>query len=308
LVGNGPLDRSFASPFSLTPFYDDPMDQRVWRCREHTLSLGERTLVIGIVNVTPDSFSDGGMFASADDAVAHGARLVDEGADLVDVGGESTRPGSDPIEADEELLRVVPVIAGLVKARPGTPLSVDTRKPEVASAALDAGASIVNDIAGGRNGALLETVSRTGAGVVLMHMLGEPKTMQDDPRYDDVVAEVHEFLRERIEAAVFAGIPEERICIDPGIGFGKTVDHNLALLRAVPALRMLGAAVMVGASRKGFIGTLTGVEDPAARLEGSLAVAVLAAAHGADLVRVHDVEATVRALKVADAVVREPVS
>jgi dihydropteroate synthase len=282
------------------------MDQRVWRCREHTLSLGERTLVMGIVNVTPDSFSDGGMFASAEDAVAHGARLVDEGADLVDVGGESTRPGSDPIEVDEELLRVVPVIEGLVKARPGTPLSVDTRKPEVASAALDAGASVVNDIAGGRNGALLEIVSRTGAGVVLMHMLGEPKTMQDDPRYDDVVAEVHEFLRERIEAAVFAGIPEERICIDPGIGFGKTVDHNLALLRAVPALRMLGAAVMVGASRKGFIGTLTGVEDPAARLEGSLAVSVLAAAHGADLVRVHDVEATVRALKVADAVVREP--
>jgi dihydropteroate synthase len=284
------------------------MSDRIWRCRDEVFVLGRRTLVMGIVNVTPDSFSDGAMFASADDAVAHGARLVDEGADLVDVGGESTRPGSDPIEADEELLRVVPVIEGLVKARPGAPLSVDTRKPEVASAALDAGASVVNDIAGGRNSALLETVSRTGAGVVLMHMLGEPKTMQDDPRYDDVVAEVHEFLRERIEAAVFAGIPEERICIDPGIGFGKTVDHNLALLRAVPALRMLGAAVMVGASRKGFIGTLTGVADPAARLEGSLAVAVLAAAHGADLVRVHDVEATVRALKVADAVVREPVS
>jgi dihydropteroate synthase len=284
------------------------MDQRVWRCGNYTLSLGERTLVMGIVNVTPDSFSDGAMFATAEDAVAHGARLVDQGADLLDVGGESTRPGSDPIEADEELPRVVPVIEGLVKARPGTPLSVDTRKPEVASAALHAGASVVNDIAGGRNSALLETVSRTGAGVVLMHMLGEPRTMQDDPRYDDVVAEVHEFLRERIEAAVFAGTPEERICIDPGIGFGKTVDHNLALLRAVPALRMLGAAVMVGASRKGFIGTLTGVEDPAARLEGSLAVAVLAAAHGADLVRVHDVEATVRALKVADAIVREPVS
>jgi dihydropteroate synthase len=282
------------------------MSDRIWRCPDEVFVLGRRTLVMGIVNVTPDSFSDGAMFASADDAVAHGARLVDEGADLVDVGGESTRPGSDPIEADEELLRVVPVIEGLVKARPGTPLSVDTRKPEVASAALDAGASVVNDIGGGRNSALLETVSRTGAGVVLMHMLGEPKTMQDDPRYDDVVAEVHEFLRERIEAAVFAGIPEERICIDPGIGFGKTVDDNLSLLRAVPALRLLGAAVMVGASRKGFIGTLTGVEDPAARLEGSLAVAVLAAAHGADLVRVHDVEATVRALKVADAVVREP--
>jgi dihydropteroate synthase len=281
---------------------------RIWVCRDATFTLGERTLVMGVVNVTPDSFSDGAMFASVDDAVAHGARLVDEGADVVDVGGESTRPGSDPIEADEEILRVVPVIEGLAKARPGTPISIDTRKPEVASAALDAGAGVVNDIAGGRNSALLETVSRTGAGVILMHMLGEPKTMQDDPRYDDVVAEVHEFLRERIEAAVFAGIPEERVCIDPGIGFGKTVDHNLALLRAVPALRMLGAAVMVGASRKGFIGMLTGVEDPAARLEGSLAVAVLAAAHGADLVRVHDVEATVRALKVADAVVREPVS
>jgi dihydropteroate synthase len=281
---------------------------RIWRCRDVTFTLDERTLVMGIVNVTPDSFSDGAMFASPDDAVAHGARLVDEGADLVDVGGESTRPGSDPIDVDEELLRVVPVIEGLVKARAGTPLSVDTRKPEVARAALDAGASVVNDIAGGRNDTLLETVSRTGAGVVLMHMLGEPKTMQDDPRYDDVVAEVHEFLRERIEAAVFAGIPEERICIDPGIGFGKTVDHNLALLRAVPALRPLGAAVMVGASRKGLIGTLTGVEDPTARLEGSLALAVLAAAHGADLVRVHDVQATVLALKVADAVVRGPVS
>ena len=275
-------------------------------CRDETFTLGERTLVMGIVNVTSDSFSDGAMFATAEDAVAHGARLVDEGADLVDVGGESTRPGSDPVEVDEELRRVVPVIEGLAKARPGTPISIDTRKPKVAIAALDAGACVVNDITAGRDTKLLEIVARTGAGIVLMHMLGEPKTMQDDPRYDDVVAEVNEFLRERIEAAVFAGIPEERTCIDPGIGFGKTVEHNLALLRAVPALRMLGAAVMVGASRKGFIGTLTGVEDPAARLEGSLAVAVLAAAHGADLVRVHDVEATVRALKVADAVVREP--
>jgi len=261
---------------------------------------------MGIVNVTPDSFSDGAMFANAEEAVGHGARLLDEGADLVDVGGESTRPGSDPVEVDEELRRVVPVIEGLAKARPGTPISVDTRKPEVAIAALDAGACVVNDITAGRDARLLEIVARTGAGIVLMHMLGEPKRMQDDPRYDDVVAEVNEFLRERIEAAVFAGIPEERVCVDPGIGFGKTVEHNLALLRAVPALRMLGAAVMVGASRKGFIGTLTGVEDPAARLEGSLAVAVLAAAHGADLVRVHDVEATVRVLKVADAVVREP--
>jgi len=279
---------------------------RIWRCRDEVLTLGQRTLVMGIVNVTPDSFSDGAMFASVEDAVAHAARLVDEGADLVDVGGESTRPGSDPVEVEEELRRVVPVIEGLERARPGTRVSVDTHKPEVASAALDAGACVINDVTGGRDARLLETVSRTGAGIVLMHMLGEPKTMQDDPRYDDVVGEVNEFLRERIEAAVFAGIPEERVCIDPGIGFGKNVDHNLALLRAVPTLRMLGAAVMVGASRKRFIGTLTGVDDPAARLEGSLAVAVLAAAHGADLVRVHDVQATVRALKVADAVVREP--
>jgi len=279
---------------------------RIWRCRDEVLTLGQRTLVMGIVNVTPDSFSDGAMFASVEDAVAHAARLVDEGVDLVDVGGESTRPGSDPVEVEEELRRVVPVIEGLARARPGTRVSVDTHKPEVASAALDAGACVINDVTGGRDARLLETVSRTGAGIVLMHMLGEPKTMQDDPRYDDVVGEVNEFLRERIEAAVFAGIPEERVCIDPGIGFGKNVDHNLALLRAVPTLRMLGAAVMVGASRKRFIGTLTGVDDPAARLEGSLAVAVLAAAHGADLVRVHDVQATVRALKVADAVVREP--
>jgi dihydropteroate synthase len=283
-----------------------PDGARVWVCRDETFTLGERTLVMGIVNVTPDSFSDGAMFATAEDAVAHGARLVDEGADLVDVGGESTRPGSDPVEFDEEVQRVVPVIEGLANARPGTPISVDTRKPEVAIAALDAGACVVNDITAGRDAKLLEVVARTGAGIVLMHMLGEPKTMQDDPRYDDVVAEVNEFLRERIEAAVFAGIPEERVCIDPGIGFGKNLDHNLALLRAVPTLRMLGAAVMVGASRKGFIGTLTGVEEPAARFEGSLAVAVLAAAHGTDLVRVHDVEATVRALKVADAVVRGP--
>jgi len=279
---------------------------RIWRCRDEVLTLGQRTLVMGIVNVTPDSFSDGAMFASVEDAVAHAARLVDEGVDLVDVGGESTRPGSDPVEVEEELRRVVPVIEGLARARPGTRVSVDTHKPEVASAALDAGACVINDVMGGRDARLLETVSRTGAGIVLMHMLGEPKTMQDDPRYDDVVGEVNEFLRERIEAAVFAGIPEERVCIDPGIGFGKNVDHNLALLRAVPTLRMLGAAVMVGASRKRFIGTLTGVDDPAARLEGSLAVAVLAAAHGADLVRVHDAQATVRALKVADAVVREP--
>jgi dihydropteroate synthase len=282
------------------------MGERVWRCRDQTMTLGERTIVMGIVNVTPDSFTDGGMYLTTDDAVRHGARLVDEGADVLDVGGESTRPGAEPVDVDEELRRVIPVIEGLTEIQQTTPISIDTRKPEVARAALEAGARIVNDVTAGRDGAMLEAVADTGAGIVLMHMLGEPQTMQDDPRYEDVVAEVHEFLRERIEAAVFAGIAEERVCVDPGIGFGKNVEHNLALLRSVSALRLLGAAVMVGASRKRFIGVLTGAEDPADRLEGSLAAAVLAASLGADVVRVHDVAPTVRALRVADAIVREP--
>jgi dihydropteroate synthase len=282
------------------------MGERVWRCRDQTMTLGERTIVMGIVNVTPDSFTDGGMYLTTDDAVRHGARLVDEGADVLDVGGESTRPGAEPVDVDEELRRVIPVIEGLTEMQQTTPISIDTRKPEVARAALEAGARIVNDVTAGRDGAMLEAVADTGAGIVLMHMLGEPQTMQDDPRYEDVVAEVHEFLRERIEAAVFAGIAEERVCVDPGIGFGKNVEHNLALLRSVSALRLLGAAVMVGASRKRFIGVLTGAEDPADRLEGSLAAAVLAASLGADVVRVHDVAPTVRALRVADAIVREP--
>jgi dihydropteroate synthase len=281
------------------------MADRIWRCRDRTLTLGDRTLVMGIVNVTPDSFSDGGLFLGADDAVRYGARLVDEGADVLDVGGESSRPGAEPVDVEEELRRVIPVIEGLAKAVPETPVSVDTTKPEVARAALDAGARIVNDVTAARDRAMFHAVGVSDAGIVLMHMLGDPRTMQDDPRYEDVVGEVHEYLRERIEAAVFAGIPEERVCVDPGIGFGKNVEHNLSLIRSIPALRTLGAAVLVGASRKRFIGTLTGTEEPSDRLEGSLAAAVLAASLGADVVRVHDVAATVRALKVADAVVRE---
>src|SRR5262245_40537580 len=268
------------------------MADRIWRCRDRTLTLGERTLVMGIVNVTPDSFSDGGVFAGPEEAVRYGARLVDEGADVLDVGGESTRPGSDPVDVDEELRRIIPVIEGLTEIQETTPVSVDTRKPEVARAAIDAGARIVNDITAGRDPAILEAVEASGAGLVLMHMLGEPKTMQGDPEYVDVVAEVTEFLRERIEAAVFAGIPEERICIDPGIGFGKNVEHNLALLRAVPALRPLGAAVMIGASRKRFLGVLTGVEEPNERIEGALAVAGLDGSGGEGIVWTSDVEET----------------
>lgn len=259
---------------------------------------------MGVLNVTPDSFSDGGLFADIEEAVAHGASLADGGADIVDVGGESTRPGAEPVHVDEELRRVVPVIEGLRAARPDVVISVDTRHSLVANEAVAAGAAIVNDISGGHDPATLRVARDAGAGLVLMHMRGDPRTMQEAPSYKDVVADVHEYLRERVEAAVFAGVTSEHLCVDPGIGFGKDLDHNLSLLRAIERFRDLDVAVMVGASRKRFIGTLSGVEDPRQRVEGSIAAAVLSVAHGADVVRVHDVAETVRALRVADAVVR----
>jgi dihydropteroate synthase len=277
----------------------------MWRCRDGALDLGARTLVMGVVNVTPDSFSDGGAFLDREAAVAHAARLVDEGVDIVDVGGESTRPGAEPVTLEDEIARVVPVIEGIRAARPGVVISIDTRRSEVAEPALEAGAAIVNDVSGGRDPAMFGLVRDAGAGVVLMHMGGEPATMQDDPRYGDVVGEVHEYLRERVEAAVFAGLETDRLAIDPGIGFGKDLEHNLALLRALPTFGDLDAAIVVGASRKRFLGTLTGVDDPADRLEASLAAAVWSAVAGADVVRVHDVAATVRALQVADAIARD---
>jgi dihydropteroate synthase len=257
------------------------------------------------LNVTPDSFSDGGLYADAAAAVAHGARMADDGADIVDVGGESTRPGAAPVAVDEELQRVLPVIKGLRASRPDLVVSIDTRHSRVAKEAVAAGASIVNDISGALDPAMADVVKDAGTGLVLMHMQGDPRTMQVAPHYDDVVAEVHEFLRERVESAVFAGIASEYLCVDPGIGFGKDLEHNLALLRAVERFADLDAAVMVGASRKQFIGALTEVEDPAARVEGSIAAAVLSVGHGADAVRVHDVAETVRALRVADAIVRD---
>jgi dihydropteroate synthase len=285
--------------------YDGHMTGRLWRCGRHELPLGERTLVMGIVNVTPDSFSDGGMFGGPLDAVAHGARLVDEGADLLDVGGESTRPGSDPISAEEESERVLPVIDGLLAARPGVPVSVDTRKAAVARTALAAGASIVNDISAGAEPEMFAVVAEAGAGMVLMHMKGEPKTMQVEPHYDDVVAEVHEYLRERIEAAVFAGVEVDRLAVDPGIGFGKDLGHNLELLRRLDAFQNLGVVVLLGPSRKRFIGTLTGVEDPAERIDGTAAAVAWCAANGADVVRVHDVKAMARVVKVTDTIARD---
>ena len=250
---------------------------------------------MGVLNVTPDSFSDGGRFLDPAAAVAQGLVLVEEGADIVDVGGESTRPGAVAVDEDEERRRVLPVVRELAAA--GVRVSIDTRKAEVARAAIDAGASIVNDVSAG----LHEVAAAGGAGWVAMHMRGEPQTMQQDPRYDDVVAEVCAFLVERAEAAAAAGVRD--IWIDPGIGFGKTADHNLALLGDLDALVETGWPVLVGASRKSFIGRLHAESDgtgrPAAeddRVEGSVAIAAWAALRGAAAVRVHDVAATVGAL------------
>jgi dihydropteroate synthase len=255
--------------------------------------------LMGVVNVTPDSFSDGGLFLDAEAAVAHGEKLVREGAEILDVGGESTRPGAEEVSAEEEMARVVPVVRGLADA---TTVSIDTSKAAVAEAALDAGATIVNDVTALRHdpeiGALC---AERGAGLVLMHMQGDPRTMQDEPSYDDVVDDIKAFLAERVEAAIDAGVAEERIWLDPGIGFGKTLDHNLELLRRLGELRELGRPLVVGTSRKSFIGKIDGsaVGD---RLGGTIASAVFAAAEGADVLRVHDVAETAQATKVASAI------
>jgi dihydropteroate synthase len=277
----------------------------VWRCRDRELPLGERTLVMGIVNVTPDSFSDGGMFDDADAAVKHGLQLLEEGADVLDVGGESTRPGADSVGEDEELARVLPVVEGIRREAAEAILSVDTRKAVVASEALAAGADVVNDIGAGGDPGMLGVVASAGAGMVLMHMQGEPKTMQSEPRYGEVVGEVRSFLAERLGGAVAAGIGRDRLCIDPGIGFGKNLEHNLALLRSIGSFRELGVPVLVGVSRKRFVGELSGAGDPAQRLEGSVAAAVWCASQGVEMLRVHDVGSTVRALRVVDAIARE---
>lgn len=255
-----------------------------------------RFAVMGIVNVTPDSFSDGGRFADPGSAVDHALALADAGAAVLDVGGESTRPGAVAVPEAEELARVLPVIERLAD-RAGVPISVDTRKASVARAAIDAGAALVNDVsAGTADPAMLDVVAAGGAGYVAMHMRGTPQTMQDDPRYDDVVAEVADHLAARARAAVAAGIRADALLVDPGIGFGKTSEHNLALLAALPELaRRAGAPVCVGASRKAFLGCLTGGLPAAEREEATLATTVWSFVMGARIVRVHDVEQSVRA-------------
>ncbi|MBL8659476.1 MAG: dihydropteroate synthase [Rhodospirillales bacterium] len=269
----------------------------------------DRTRVMGVVNVTPDSFSDGGEAFATDAAISRALAMVDAGADFIDIGGESTRPGSEGVAIDEELARVVPVVAAL--AARGVRISVDTRHPEVMAAALDAGAAIVNDITALTGDARsLPLVAGRRAGVVLMHMQGDPRTMQDAPCYDDAAADVRAWLTARRDECLAAGVPAGQIALDPGIGFGKTVDHNLRILSRLAEYRALGCALLVGVSRKSFIARLSRSEPPQGRLAGSLAAALAAVARGAHIVRVHDVEATVQALKVwsaiADPDTREP--
>ena len=256
-----------------------------------------RPLVMGVVNVTPDSFSDGGDTPDANAAIARGLQLAQDGADIIDVGGESTRPGAAPVPPGEELSRVLPVVDALVRA--GLVVSIDTRRALVMRRALAAGARIVNDVsalAGDPDS--LALVAASGASAILMHMQGEPGTMQAAPRYGDVVVEVERFLGQRLAAATAAGMTPDRLAIDPGIGFGKTLAHNLALIRALPRLKALGAAVAIGLSRKSFIAKIAPPAPPKERLGGSLAAAIAAVARGADIIRVHDVAASVQALAV----------
>jgi dihydropteroate synthase len=261
--------------------------------------------VMGVINVTPDSFSDGGEFLHPEIAVARGVALAAEGADLLDVGGESTRPGSDPVTAEVELARVLPVIRGLCEAT-DVPISIDTAKAEVAERAIEAGASFVNDVTALRADPHMgEVVAATGVAVCLMHMRGTPKTMQDDPRYDDVVGEVAAFLAERVRAAEAAGVARERICVDPGIGFGKTGDHNLALIKHLDAIAAVGPPVVVGVSRKRFLGAIIGDPDRG-RAVATAAANVEAVRRGAWMVRVHDVRQTRDALAIAAAVEAAP--
>jgi len=253
--------------------------------------------LMGIVNVTPDSFSDGGDFAEAQTAIAQARRMVDEGADFVDIGGESTRPGSDPVSLEDERARVMPVIEALADLP--VPISIDTRKAAIMTEAAAKGAKIINDVSAlSHDPDALSAAAQTGLPVILMHALGDPKTMQDDPRYDDVLLEVYDFLRARIDAAVAAGIAKERIAVDPGIGFGKTLQHNVTLLNGLSLFHGLGVPVLVGASRKRFIGTLGDEPEAKKRMAGSIAAAITAASQGVQILRVHDVRETRQALRV----------
>ena len=274
----------------------------IWRCRDVTFDLTDRVLVMGIVNVTPDSFSDGGRYLDPGLAMGRCHELLAEGADVLDLGGESTRPGSADVPAAEQWRRLEPVLTPITRERPEAAISIDTRSAEVAERALAAGARIVNDVSALADPAMAGTVARAGAGLILMHMRGTPETMQRDTAYGDVTTEVATFLRERVDAAGVAGVARECIALDPGIGFAKSAQGSLELLARIPELAAIGRPVLVGASRKSFLARLTGDEGPPEeRVPASLAAAALATWQGAHILRVHDVGATVRAVKIASA-------
>lgn len=272
----------------------------IWKCGRWQFDLSNRVLVMGIINVTPDSFSDGGRFCSVHEAVSRGVRMVEEGADILDIGGESTRPGAEPVDLAAELSRVIPVVERLA-ALTTVPISVDTTKAEVARQAVDVGAAIINDISAlTMDPAMMETALGCAAGVVLMHMKGEPRTMQKEPEYQDVVAEVRDYLSERMDAVQAAGLAAERIVLDPGIGFGKSFEHNLALFRRMGELATLPRPLLVGPSRKAFIGRILDL-PPALRVEGTAAAVTASIMAGARVVRVHDVRSIARVVRVAEA-------
>src|SRR6266508_4288338 len=279
-----------------------PKSPRVWRHRSGEIVL-DRTHVMGVLNVTPDSFSDGGRYLAPEAAIQRALEIAQQGASILDVGGESTRPGSVGVSAEEEWRRIDPVLRGVVHTI-DVPISIDTRKPDVAEKALERGAAIINDVTGLSDPRMARLAAKARAGVVVMHMRGDPATMQKAPQYANVADEVRDFLADRAKEAMAAGIEREAIAIDPGIGFGKTVDHNLDLLRNLDGIAALGHPVVVGVSRKSFIAHLGGGERMEDRLAGSVAAATLAAARGADVIRAHDVTETVRAMRVANGVLR----
>jgi len=281
---------------ALSPHPWDSRRASVWQLRTRTLSLGNQPLLMGIINVTPDSFSEGGQFFGPEAAIEQGLKLLDEGAAILDIGGESTRPYSTPVTPQEELSRVLPVIEALHRARPDAILSIDTSKAAVARAAIAAGAEIINDVTGlTGDPEMIAVAKETQAGVCAMHMQGTPQTMQDNPIYTDIVAEIHDYLRQRRDALLAAGIQRDRICLDPGIGFGKTHEHNVTLMANCDRFHDLGQPLLVGHSRKGFIGKLLGDKE-APRLFGTLGSALALAVQGVQIIRVHDVRPLKEAL------------
>ena len=279
----------------------------IWQTAHGTIDLGSRGALMGIVNVTPDSFSDGGTYFGVESAVAHAVRLCEEGAAIIDVGGESTRPGSSPVPPDEERRRILPVIEGLLARVPGCLVSVDTSKAEVARAALEAGAAIINDVTALRGDPQMgRLIAETGAGVVLMHMRGTPLSMQQKPFYENVVNEVRNFLRERMKAARESGIDLPRIAFDPGIGFGKDLEHNLTLLRQLPELRIEDRPLVLGVSRKSFLSKIAPATSMPERLWSTVALTALLRGHGAQVLRVHDVRENLAALRTAEAMLGIP--